>query len=127
MQNRLFLNDGTGTFSLKVDAFENNKQGVNTGAAIALDFNHDGHLDIFIGGRSEPAVYGMKPNSTLYLNDGSAHFKDVTKAICPAVSNIGMVTSAALADINGDNSDDLIITGEWMTQEYSPLKMGSQN
>ncbi|HNP23604.1 MAG TPA: VCBS repeat-containing protein [Panacibacter sp.] len=124
MQNRLFLNDGTGTFSLKVDAFENNKQGVNTGAAIALDFNHDGHLDIFIGGRSEPAVYGMKPNSTLYLNDGSAHFKDVTKAICPAVSNIGMVTSAALADINGDNSDDLIITGEWMTPRIFSFKNG---
>ena len=35
-----------------------------------------------------------------------------------------MVTSAALADINGDNSDDLIITGEWMTPRIFSFKNG---
>lgn len=124
MQNRLFLNDGMGQFTLKADAFANSTQGVNTGTAVALDFNHDGHLDLFIGGRSEPAVYGLKPNSSLYLNDGSAHFSDVTKTTCPAISKIGMVTSAALADINGDNSADLIIAGEWMTPRIFSFKNG---
>ncbi len=115
MQNRLFVNDGKGNFTLQPDAFGNNKDGINTGAAVALDFNHDGYQDIFVGGRSVPGEYGLIPNSYLFLNDGKGHFTDVAKAKYPALSNLGMVTSASLADINGDGVKDLIVVGEWMT------------
>ncbi len=114
MQNRLYINDGKGNFTIKVDAFANNTTGVNTGAAVAFDFNHDGYQDLFVGGRSVPGVYGQAPSSYLFLNDGKGHFTDIAKTNNPDIANIGMVTSAALADINGNGEKDLIIAGEWM-------------
>ncbi|MEO8961626.1 MAG: VCBS repeat-containing protein [Ginsengibacter sp.] len=112
MQSRLYINDGKGNFSIDVDAFPPN--GVNTGVAIAYDFNHDGYPDIFIGGRSSPRDYGVSPSSYLYVNDGHGHFKDIAKPKNPDIANIGMVTGAVWADVTGDSSKELIITGEWM-------------
>lgn len=122
MQNRLFINDGHGNFSLDASAFGNNNNGVNTGVALAFDFNHDGFNDLFIGARSVPGEYGLKPASSLYLNDSKGHFTDVTKKYCPQLSSLGMVTGAALADVNADGSQDLIISGEWMTAQIFSFK-----
>ena len=113
MQNRLFKNDGHGNFSLDPAAFPINLNGMNTGVAVACDFNHDGHPDLFIGGRSQPRDYGTAPHSFLYLNDGQGHFKDIT-AGSPAIATIGMVTAAAWANLTGDKDPQLIVTGEWM-------------
>ena len=74
MQNRLYKNDGKGNFKIDVNAFPNNLQGVNTGVAVAGDFNHDGYLDLFIGGRSVPREYGSSPSSFLFINDGKGRF-----------------------------------------------------
>jgi hypothetical protein len=112
MQSRLYINDGKGNFSIDAKAFPPN--GMNTGVAIAYDFNHDGFLDLFVGGRSYPKEYGVSPSSFLYVNDGKGHFKDIAKTKNPDIANIGMVTGAAWADVTGDTSKELIITGEWM-------------
>jgi enediyne biosynthesis protein E4 len=114
MQNRLFRNDGHGNFTIEPEAFPNNPNGVNTGVAIAYDFNHDGFLDLFVGGRSIPRQYGSPPSSFLYVNDGKGHFTDIAKTKNPDIANIGMVTSAAWADIAGDSAKELVIAGEWM-------------
>src|SRR6185437_11114706 len=113
MQNRLFKNDGHGNFTLDANAFPMNPNGMNTAVAVACDFNHDGHPDLFIGGRSEPREYGATPPSFLYLNDGQGHFKDIT-AGSPAIATLGMVTAAAWANLTGDKNPQLIVTGEWM-------------
>ncbi len=115
MQNRLFKNDGKGNFTLDAAAFPGTINGVNTGVAIAYDFNHDGYPDLFIGGRSAPQKYGFDPASYLYVNDGKGHFTDKTQSLCPAIANIGMVTGAVWADVAGDKEKELVITGEWMT------------
>ncbi|MBS1746364.1 MAG: VCBS repeat-containing protein [Bacteroidetes bacterium] len=112
MQTRLFKNDGHGNFSLDADAFPAN--GMNTGIAIAEDFNHDGYLDLFVGGRSDPRNYGGTPTSFLYVNNGKGHFTDIAKTKNPDIANIGMVTGAVWADVTGDKNKELIITGEWM-------------
>ena len=114
MQFRLFLNDGKGNFTLDPNAFPSNPEGMNTAVATACDFNHDGSLDLFVGGRSVPREYGSSPRSFLFVNDGKGHFTDITKTRAPAIANIGMVTSAVWADLDGDKKDELIITGEWM-------------
>ena len=113
MQNRLFKNDGHGNFTLDAAAFPMNTNGMNTGVAVACDFNHDGFPDLFIGGRSQPREYGITPHSFLFLNDGQGHFKDIT-AGSPEIATIGMVTGAAWADVLGDKNPQLILTGEWM-------------
>jgi len=112
MQSRLYKNDGKGNFTIDVDAFPPN--GMNTGVAIAYDFNHDGYRDLFIGGRNFPRDYGVSPSSYLYINDGHGHFKDIAKTKNPDIANIGMVTGAVWANVVGDTAKELIITGEWM-------------
>ena len=114
MQNRLFKNDGKGNFTLDADAFPPTTTGVNTAVAIAYDFNHDGHPDLFVGGRSVPREYGSTPSSCLFVNDGKGHFTDIAPKTNPDIAGIGMVTGAVWADIIGDSSKELIITGEWM-------------
>ena len=112
MQNRLYKNDGKGNFMLDVDAFP--PFGMNSGVAVAYDFNKDGYLDLFVGGRSVPMQYGSAAESFLYVNDGNGHFTDVAKSKNAAIANIGMVTGAVWADVVGDTAKELVITGEWM-------------
>ena len=112
VQNRLFKNDGKGNFTIDVAAFPVNS--MNIGVAVAYDFNHDGYPDLFVGGRSVPKEYGTSPQSYLYVNDGQGHFKDIAETKNPDIAHIGMVTGASWANIVGDSSKELIITGEWM-------------
>ncbi len=111
---------GKGNFTIDTKAFPPN--GMNTGVAIAYDFNHDGFLDLFVGGRSYPKEYGVSPSSFLYVNDGKGHFKDIAKSKNPDIANIGMVTGAVWANVTGDSSKELIITGEWMAPRIFSYK-----
>lgn len=112
MQNRLYKNDGKGNFVIDVKAFP--PFGMNAGVAIAYDFNKDGYMDLFVGGRSVPMEYGSAAESFLYVNDGNGHFTDIAKAKNPSIANIGMVTGAVWANVTGDTAKELVITGEWM-------------
>ena len=112
MQNRLFKNDGKGNFILDAAAFP--ASGMNTSVAIANDFNHDGFIDLFVGGRSVSRAYGINPYSYLYVNDGNGHFTDMAKTSNPDIAEIGMVTGAVWIDIAGDKDKELVIAGEWM-------------
>jgi hypothetical protein len=111
-QNRLFINDGKGNFSIDVKAFP--PFGMNAGVAIAYDFNKDGYADLFVGGRCVPMQYGSAPSSCLYVNDGKGHFTDMAKSKNPDIANIGMVTGATWTNVTGDATKELVITGEWM-------------
>ena len=82
----------------------------------------DGKDDLFIGGRSMSYNYGTSPRSYVLLNDGKGNFTDATTIICPALENIGMVTSAVWANVSGDNKEELIIVGEWMTPRIFEIK-----
>ncbi|KAF0240299.1 MAG: ASPIC/UnbV domain-containing, partial [Chitinophagaceae bacterium] len=99
-QNTIFLNDGKGNFSLKAGALPISH--TNCGAAIPLDYDGDGKLDLFIGSRSEPQNYGVAPHSFLYHNEGNGVFKETTEQVAPSIAQLGMITSAKWCDINGD-------------------------
>jgi len=113
LQLRLFKNNGKGDFELDPNAFPVNNANISVTAA--YDFDSDGDVDLFIGGRSVPHEYGLDPSSYLFVNDGNGHFTDIAKAKNPEIANIGMVTGAAWADVTGDKQKELIIVGEWMT------------
>jgi len=111
-QDRLYLNNGKGSFTKKENALP--PIHVSKGCIKAGDVDGDGDMDLFVGGRVVPGKYPTSPESFLLLNDGKGNFTDATDAIAPALKNIGMVTDALWMDINKDGKNDLIVVGEWM-------------
>ncbi|RFZ84400.1 RNA-binding protein [Mucilaginibacter terrenus] len=112
LQDRLYLNDGKGNFAKATNALP--KMLSSKGCAKAADINGDGKIDLFVGGRVIPGRYPETPQSYLLINDGKGNFSDKTAPLAPALQHIGMVTDAAWADMNGDKTPDLVVTGEWM-------------
>lgn len=112
LQDRLYLNDGKGTFTKATEALP--QMQVSKSCVRVADINADGHPDLFVGGRVVPGRYPETPPSFLLLNDGKGHFTDVAKSAAPALQKAGMVTDAAWIDLNGDKREDLILVGEWM-------------
>ncbi len=112
LQLRLFKNDGKGNFEIDANAFPN--VSMNIAAIAPNDFNQDGFVDLFVGARNYPFVYGIDPTSFLLQNDGKGHFIDVTASKAPGLSNIGMLTGASWADIDGDKQNELVVIGTWM-------------
>ncbi|MBN9382162.1 MAG: VCBS repeat-containing protein [Chitinophagaceae bacterium] len=110
-QPRLYLNDGHGHFVLSPDALPVITD-VTRAIAVA-DYDGDGDLDVFIGGRVSPGRYPQSPRSYILQND-HGKFRDVTATVCPALALAGMVTGAVFTDIDGDKRPDLVICGEWM-------------
>ena len=108
---RIYFNDGKGNFLKNPQAFDS--LFINASCVVPYDFNNDGFVDLFIGGRSVPWNYGEIPRSYLLQNDGKGNFKDVTNSRAKDLSNIGLVTSALWYDIDKDGDQDLIITMEW--------------
>jgi len=112
LEDRLYLNDGKGNFRKAVGALP--PLALSGSRVAAADFDGDGAIDLFVGGRSVPGRYGIDPQSVLLKNDGRGHFTDVTDKAAPGLSHIGMVTDAVWKDIDGDGRPDLIVVGEWM-------------
>src|SRR5579862_4750176 len=110
LNDRLYLNDGKGHFtkSTGLPFLPGNKSVVR-----AVDFDKDGDLDLFVGGRAD-ANYGNIPVSYLLENDGKGHFTICTDKRIPGLSHIGMVTSALWSDVDKNGWPDLIVCGEWM-------------
>jgi enediyne biosynthesis protein E4 len=111
--DRLYKNDGKGNFSRDPAAFSSQKP-FATSVARPADFDGDGDMDLFIGGRLIPSNYGKKVGGYLLQNDGQGHFTGVTDQRAPELRNLAMVTDAQWADVDNDKDVDLVVVGEWM-------------
>lgn len=114
LQDRLYLNDGTGKFTLSSEALP--VMLVSKSCVVPEDFDKDGDLDLFIGGRVIPGRYPVTPESFL-LKNNHGRFVNVTKEYAAQLGKIGMVTDAGWTDINKDGWVDLIVVGEFMSIE----------
>ncbi len=108
---RVYLNDGRAHFTLLKNAFNNLY--VNASTVTACDFNGDGFMDLFIGGRSIPWNYGQPPHSYFLQNDKTGRFTDVTALYAKELSEVGFVTKGVWSDIDKDGDQDLILSLEW--------------
>src|SRR5690606_12335482 len=109
LQDRLYINDGRGNFTKRatIPSLLESKSCVKP-----IDFDNDGDLDLFVGGRLIHDRYPTAPPSFLLENDGSGNMKDVSQNFVGGNSR-GMISDAAVADLNGDKWPDLILVGEW--------------
>jgi hypothetical protein len=108
---RVYINNQGKGFSRKQDAIP--VLDFTISCIRSNDFNGDGKLDLFVGGRAMPFAYGKSVPSKLLLNDGAGKFKDVTQQYAPSLSDAGMVTNAIWEDMNGDKQKDLVLAKEW--------------
>ncbi|WP_301934712.1 VCBS repeat-containing protein [Ferruginibacter sp.] len=108
---RVYLNDGKANFTKLENAFTNLFLTAST--VVPYDFNGDGFIDLFIGGRAVPWEYGQVPQSYLLMNDKTGKFTDVTKMYAPELSLAGFVTQALWFDIDKDGDKDLLLSLEW--------------
>lgn len=134
-QDRLYINNGKGHFTLSTNALP---QILTSKSCVrAADYDRDGDLDLFIAGRVEPDQYPKAVSSYILRNDSfrsqksvassqksnllSSHsplltpkFADVTAQIAPGLQNLGLACDALWTDYDKDGWVDLLIAGEWM-------------
>ncbi|CAN5194343.1 VCBS repeat-containing protein [soil metagenome] len=111
-QSRFYRNTGKGVFQLDTGALP--VVSASGSCVVANDFDRDGDLDLFIGGRLVPGSYPMAPASYLLRNNGKGHFDDVTDHVAPTLRRAGMITSALWSDYDNDGWVDLMVVGEFM-------------
>jgi hypothetical protein len=120
LRDRLYLNDGSGQFT-KADGASLPDARDSGSVVCAADFDRDGDLDLFVGGRVVPGEYPSIPTSRLLANHsqpGKPAFKDATDSVAPGLAATGLVTGAVWSDANGDGWLDLLVTHEWGLVKY---------
>ena len=117
LRTRLYLNDGKAHFT---EGQSLNDISVNAGCIAISDFDKDGYMDVFVGGRAISGQYG-KPARSFLLHNEKGKLIDVTPAM---LKEPGMVTDATWTDINKDGYPDLMIVGEWMPVTFFINKKG---
>ncbi|MBL7858258.1 MAG: VCBS repeat-containing protein [Cyclobacteriaceae bacterium] len=124
LKDRVYLNSGSGVFR-KVENFIM-PQGMPESHSFVktLDFNRDGKTDLLVGSSFIPFQYGKPVGLRLLLNSGEGYLIDVTQDYAPAFSTIGLLTDAALADVDQDGDLDVVVCGHWMGIEIFVYDQG---
>ncbi|MEM7370612.1 MAG: T9SS type A sorting domain-containing protein [Bacteroidota bacterium] len=94
----LYTNDGMGAFTEVRGPFD----GVKSGSIAFADIDGDNDQDVLVSGRT-----GLSSITKLYTNDGVGNFSEVMNTPFDSVS----ISSIAFADVDGDNDQDVLITG----------------
>ena len=101
--DRFYLNDGKGNLVKSSNSIPSN---LSSGMRVsANDFDKDGDLDLFVGGRVVPGSYPLPANSYILINEsnsGQVKFTNADASIFP-FSDIGLVSSSVWTDYNNDS------------------------
>ncbi len=110
----LYRNDGEGNFSLvEGTAFE----GTSDGAIAFADIDGDEDPDLLITGIDSD----FNSTAKLYRNDGQGNFSIIADTPFEPVMN----SAVAFADVDGDEDQDLVLTGDYHTKLYSNDGLGN--
>lgn len=114
---KLYLQTKDGKFVFKrVSAFDIDKNYEDT-AALFIDIENDGDLDIFIvSGGNEFIEYSSLYTDRMYVNDGFGNFKRKTHEALHSFPESGK--SVASIDYNNDGYTDIIVGNRIKPQNY---------
>ncbi|MFN8349139.1 MAG: VCBS repeat-containing protein [Spirosomataceae bacterium] len=146
-RDALFINDGKGNF--RWDSLALPKETACGQVVKAADYDHDGDLDLFVGGRVTPKMYPKAERSFILRNDsplppnggikensyrestaiserphGLGRFTDVTRQIAPQLEYAGLISDALWTDYDNDGWADLLLAGEWMPLTFFKNQKG---
>ncbi|WP_142784338.1 VCBS repeat-containing protein [Changchengzhania lutea] len=120
LQDRLYINDGKGNFSKrKLPEMLTITKAIATG-----DYDNDGDLDLFVGGRIVPGKYPKEPTSYL-LENKNGYFINMTSIKAKELETIGLVNDAQFSDYDSDGDVDLVLAGEWMPVTFFNNEKGT--
>jgi hypothetical protein len=111
--DRLYINDGRGRFSKSLQMLPAGRY-ESSSCVEPCDFDNDGDMDLFVGIRLLPFLYGVPANGYLLENDGEGNFKNVDEEKAPGLKEVGMITDMTWADVDNDKDPDMVIVGDWM-------------
>lgn len=123
-RDRMYKNDDHGNFTMIEDLalpFE------SASVVTAADYNKDGLLDLFVGGRVRPGEYPTTPQSMILTNTSAGadiSFQRETLENAD-INSLGMVTAALWTDFNNDTWTDLIVIGEFMPIRFFKNNKGT--
>ncbi len=126
--DRLYLNQGGGKF-IKAPQGSAPADHVSGGCVVAGDYDKDGDLDLFVGGRNLPGSYPLTSPGAILRNESNLAKGEIklivaTQEVNAELREPGMVTDALWTDFNNDGWPDLLIVGEWMPIRLFENKMG---
>ena len=110
MQDRLYINNGSGQFeksSERLPVYQS-----SGGPVCVADYNNDGLIDIFVGGRIVPDKFPARPKSVLLKNIGG-RFANVTSTVAEEVADVGMVSGCNWIDVDTDGRLDLMLVCQY--------------
>ncbi|WP_237561766.1 VCBS repeat-containing protein [Flagellimonas algicola] len=109
--DRLYINEGAGQFIKSEGLIP--EIGLAGSVVVPSDYDKDGDIDLFVGGRTITGKYPYPASSLLLIND-NGKFSIANQKLAPELDRVGLVTDAVWSDINEDGKTDLVVTGEWM-------------
>jgi hypothetical protein len=118
LQDLLYLNDGTGDFSLEMGSVPAIR--TSTKAIAPFDWDDDGDVDLFIAGRNVPGMYPYGTRS-YFLENRNGKFMDITGDFCPDFLNMQMITDACWTAKGVNDQPNLIVVGEWLKPQLYVL------
>lgn len=128
LEDRLYLNLGKGKF-VKAPPRMTTVDHVSGSCVAAADYDKDGDMDLFVGGRILPGSFPLTSPGAILKNEsndtkGEIKLIVATNEVNAELREVGMVTDALWTDFNNDGWPDLLLVGEWMPIRLFENKMG---